>query len=220
MKWAKIPTEFLFKLSDREIAAVAKYIMLYGVLETVPTRSECLRVMSDKQLEIVQKHFKTVSKIISADIHVAQYDRDRKKQKKAEICTTEHKNPTESPMEGSTETTMDIPTARIYKNRSNTSPGGYVLPRASARATPMPTLDEVLIYAKRQTEMAGVGGFPCAPHTAEQFWAHYQSQGWRKSNDAATPVRDWKAALRMWCLSVGPGKSAAPPPVNNDDLPV
>ena len=49
MKWAKIPTEFLFKLSDREIVAVAKYVMLYGVLETVPTRSECLRVMSARQ---------------------------------------------------------------------------------------------------------------------------------------------------------------------------
>ena len=97
MKWAKIPTEFLFKLSDREIVAVAKYVMLYGVLETVPTRSECLRVMSEKQLETIQKHFETISKIISADINIAQYDRDRKKQKKAEICATQQKNPTENP---------------------------------------------------------------------------------------------------------------------------
>lgn len=117
MKWAKIPTEFLFKLSDREIVAVAKYVMLYGVLETVPTRSECLRVMSEKQLETIQKHFETISKIISADINIAQYDRDRKKQKKAEICAIQQKNPTESTTENPTESTTDIPKDRIDKNR-------------------------------------------------------------------------------------------------------
>lgn len=84
-----------------------------------------------------------------------------------------------------------------------------------------PTLDEVLAYAKQQTEMAGVGGFPCAPYVAEQFWAHYQSQGWRKSNDAETPVRDWRAALRMWARGAGPGRNNAPPSlINNDDLPI
>ena len=110
MKWAKIPPEFLFKLSDREIVAVAKYVMLYGVLETVPTRSECLRVMSEKQLETIQKHFETISKIISADINIAQYDREREK---AENCATQQKNPTENPTENPT----DIPKDRIDKNR-------------------------------------------------------------------------------------------------------
>ncbi len=211
MKWTKIPTEFLY-LPDRDIAALAKYCMLYGILERVPTRSECLRNLSERQLETVQKHIKILSKIISRDINVAQYDRDRKKQKRLENREKSQKSPTEHPTDGPTE----IPKHREIRE-SNTSPGGYVLQRASAREIPPPTLDEVLAYAKQQTEMAGVGGFPCAPYVAEQFWAHYQSQGWRKSNDAETPVRD----LRMWARGAGPGRNNAPPSlINNDDLPI
>lgn len=107
--------------------------------------------------------------------------------------------------------------------KANNISGIYTSNISTARVTEFipPTLDEVLAYAKQQTELAGVGGFPCAPYVAEQFWAHYQSQGWRKSNDAETPVRDWRAALRMWARGAGPGRNAAPPPlVNNDDLPV
>lgn len=64
---------------------------------------------------------------------------------------------------------------------------------------PGPSLEEVLEYAKQQTTVTGVGGFLCLPKDAEAFWAHYQSQGWRKSNESKTPVRDWKAQLRFWC---------------------
>lgn len=222
MKWTKIPTEFLY-LPDRDIAALAKYCMLYGILERVPTRSECLRNLSEKQLETVQKHIKILSKIISRDINVAQYDRDRKKQKRLENREKSQKSPTEHPTEHPTDGPTESPTHREIREirESNTIPGGNVLQRASAREIPPPTLDEVLAYAKQQTEMAGVGGFPCAPYVAEQFWAHYQSQGWRKSNDAETPVRDWRAALRMWARGAGPGRNNAPPSlINNDDLPI
>ncbi len=216
---------------------MAKYCMLHGLLERVPTQQELNKWLTSGQLETLLKGtsdplethltiLDILEKYLKGSAKVAQYDRKRKNQKKAENCEKEQKIPTENPTETRAEFPIKNPMEknRTDKNRenreSNTSPNGYVLPRAPARATPAPTLDEVLTYAKSQTEMAGVGGFPCAPHTAEQFWAHYQSQGWRKSNDCETPVRDWRAALRLWCLTTGPGKSAAPPPVNNDDLPV
>ena len=61
-----------------------------------------------------------------------------------------------------------------------------------------PTLQQVIDYAAQQNELRGVGGFRCARSTAEEFWAHYDSQGWRKSNDSATPVTNWHSALRLW----------------------
>lgn len=63
-----------------------------------------------------------------------------------------------------------------------------------------PTLDEVLEYAKQQNDMAGVGGFKCSQETAEQFWAHYESIGWRIGNDAKTPITNWKSKLRQWAI--------------------
>lgn len=63
-----------------------------------------------------------------------------------------------------------------------------------------PTLDEVLEYAKQQNDMAGVGGFKCSQETADQFWAHYESIGWRIGNDAKTPITNWKSKLRQWAI--------------------
>ena len=48
--------------------------------------------------------------------------------------------------------------------------------------------------------MAGVGGFKCSQETAEQFWAHYESIGWRIGNDAKTPITNWKSKLRQWAI--------------------
>lgn len=83
---------------------------------------------------------------------------------------------------------------------------------------PGPSLDEVLQFAKMQTSMDGVGGFFCSAKDAEAFWSHYQSQGWRKSNESSTPVRDWKAQLRFWCTQAKKfNKSKLP---DEDDLPL
>lgn len=62
-----------------------------------------------------------------------------------------------------------------------------------------PTLQDVLSFAKQQNELAGAGGFPCSKATAEEFWGHYQSNGWIVGNESRTPVRDWQAKLRQWC---------------------
>lgn len=64
-----------------------------------------------------------------------------------------------------------------------------------------PTLQEVLEYAKQQTDTAGMGGFSCPRKIAEEFWTHYDSQGWVKSNDSRTPVINWKSLLRSWTLN-------------------
>lgn len=61
-----------------------------------------------------------------------------------------------------------------------------------------PTLQEVIDYAAEQTQFRGVGGFLCPRSIAEEFWAHYDSQGWKKSNDSQTPVTNWQSALRLW----------------------
>ena len=67
----------------------------------------------------------------------------------------------------------------------------------ASKFTP-PTLQEVIDYAAEQTQWRGVGGFRCPRSVAEEFWAHYDSQGWKKSNDSATPVTNWQSALRLW----------------------
>lgn len=105
MKWAKIPTEFLY-LPDKEVVAIAKYVMLYGILERAPTPSECLRNMSAKQWETVQKHLRTLSEQISSDINITQYNRNRKKAKNEKNQTDTKKSTTES----TTENTTEVPT--------------------------------------------------------------------------------------------------------------
>lgn len=64
-----------------------------------------------------------------------------------------------------------------------------------------PTLQEVLEYAKSQSTMARMGGFSCPQKIAEEFWTHYDSQGWVKSNDSRTPVTNWQSLLRSWALN-------------------
>ena len=64
-----------------------------------------------------------------------------------------------------------------------------------------PTLQEVLDYAKSQSTMARMGGFSCPQKIAEEFWTHYDSQGWVKSNDSRTPVTNWQSLLRSWTLN-------------------
>lgn len=102
MKWAKIPTQFLY-LPDKEITAIAKYVMLCGTLEREPSESECLRIMSRKQYESIQKYFQNIFKTIYSGINAAKNDRERKKQKSADLCDVQKKipveNPTESPQE-------------------------------------------------------------------------------------------------------------------------
>ena len=62
-----------------------------------------------------------------------------------------------------------------------------------------PSLQDVLTFAKQQNDMAGCGGFPCSKVMAEEFWSHYQANGWIVGNESRTPVRDWQAKLRQWC---------------------
>lgn len=71
-----------------------------------------------------------------------------------------------------------------------------------------PTLDEVLAFAAQQNQLAGVGGFACTPELAEQFWAHYESIGWRVGNESRTPILNWQTKLRYWAAK----DKQAPPP--------
>lgn len=61
-----------------------------------------------------------------------------------------------------------------------------------------PTEQEVLDYAKQQDDMAGVGGFTVSQEQAQAFYDYYSGIGWVVSNDARTPIVDWKPFLRKW----------------------
>lgn len=61
-----------------------------------------------------------------------------------------------------------------------------------------PTEKEVLEYARQQNEMAGMGGFAVTEQQAQDFYDHYSGVGWCLTNDAQTPIRDWRPLLRKW----------------------
>lgn len=61
-----------------------------------------------------------------------------------------------------------------------------------------PTENEVLEYARQQNEMAGMGGFAVTEQQAQDFYDHYSGVGWCLTNDAQTPIRDWRPLLRKW----------------------
>lgn len=61
-----------------------------------------------------------------------------------------------------------------------------------------PTEQEVLDYAAQQNDMAGVGGFAVSQQEAQAFYDYYSGIGWVVSNDARTPIVDWKPFLRKW----------------------
>lgn len=61
-----------------------------------------------------------------------------------------------------------------------------------------PTEEEVLEYARQQNEMAGMGGFAVTEQQAQDFYDHYSGVGWCLTNDAQTPIRDWRPLLRKW----------------------
>ena len=63
-----------------------------------------------------------------------------------------------------------------------------------------PSLEEVLDFAKQMHESQGMGGFFCTKVMAEEFWSNYEANGWIIGNEYGTPIRDWKAKLRQWCL--------------------
>ena len=88
-------------------------------------------------------------------------------------------------------------------NNNNSRDNTSSLSTTRARKFAPPSLQEVIDYAAQQTQFRGAGGFLCPRATAEEFWAHYDSQGWRKSNDSATPVTNWQSALRLWCKKQG-----------------
>lgn len=84
------------------------------------------------------------------------------------------------------------PSIRIEENRIEEKRGEGEMP-------PTPNLQEVLAECKAQ-------GFPI---DGEKFFHHYQALGWKKG---ATPIVDWKSALRLWANSEYPEKQTKTPP--------
>lgn len=63
-----------------------------------------------------------------------------------------------------------------------------------------PKVDDVLKYAKEQSEFAGVGGVKISEYLAKRFYDYYTATGWVNKNN--TPIVDWKAQLRLWATDV------------------
>jgi hypothetical protein len=104
-----------------------------------------------------------------------------------------------------TDTVADTDTVRgsvsVSKRKEYTRNSNSSIWNTRANKFTPPTLKDVLDYAKEQSAMTGVGGFSCPQKIAEEFWTHYDSQGWVKSNDAKTPITNWKSLLRSWTLN-------------------
>ena len=59
-----------------------------------------------------------------------------------------------------------------------------------------PSLEDVLEYAKQQNDFACVGGFACTPEQAEDFFNHYDRQGWFLGN--GIHMTNWRSGLMKW----------------------
>lgn len=72
-----------------------------------------------------------------------------------------------------------------------------MLPYAKRKSMNAPSLAEVMTYA----ETIGMnGGEP------EKFFDYHTARGWKMGKTASAPMRDWRAALRLWkrnCAPVG-----------------
>lgn len=58
-----------------------------------------------------------------------------------------------------------------------------------------PTLSDVMGYAK---EIGMNGGEP------EKFHDYHQARGWKMGKTASAPMRDWRAAMRLWKRNSAP----------------
>lgn len=80
MEWTKLPTDLLqSRLSDKEILAIAKYQMLWAMLERQPTDSCCLRYMTSRQLQQVRDYMPAIEQRVNADIKSVESNRKRQK---------------------------------------------------------------------------------------------------------------------------------------------
>lgn len=80
MEWTKLPTDLLqSRLSDKEIIAIAKYQMLWAMLERQPTDSCCLRYMTSRQLQQVRDYMPAIEQRVNADIKSVESNRKRQK---------------------------------------------------------------------------------------------------------------------------------------------
>lgn len=89
------------------------------------------------------------------------------------------------------------------KTRQDKKGGVGERPKHTPAHFTKPTLAEVSAYCRERGK--GVN--------AEQWYDHYESNGWRVGRNA---MKDWKAAVRKWEHSeYGVGKQANPPPAAN-----
>lgn len=114
--------------------------------------------------------------IVCFDVEAALPETDGQPSRKGEPCIHEKVNP-------------------LYIDENNRKD----IKRESVIERP-PSLQEVFDYGKQMYDTQGMGGFYCTRDMAEAFWANYEANGWILGNEFKTPVRNWKAKLRQWCL--------------------
>ena len=193
MDWTKIPTDLLInRTPDKYIIAIVKYQLLWAILEREPTDDVALRYMTAAQLRQAHGYTTAIQRQVVADITSVNSHRKRQKfyYTKNQRLTNQTDGHTDAHTDGHTDGTSDsLDKIREDKRVCN----------ARTRVRP-PTLEEVLNFAKQMHEGRSVGGFFCTRTMAEEFWSNYEANGWIIGNEYGTPIRDWKAKLRQWCL--------------------
>ena len=194
MNWTKIPTNLILdNIPDKDILAVVKYQLLWAALEHRPDDRAALCHMSANQLRIARQYLASISTQVSIDIDSCNNHRSRQKTyyTKKQSLTQNYDGHTDGHTDGHADGIDKIRLDKIRKESTPQTPLNKFSP---------PTLQEVLTFAKQQNDVAKTGGFPCSKAIAEEFWSHYQANGWIVGNESRTPVRDWQAKLRQWCV--------------------
>ena len=196
MKWFKVPANLSLKADWKDRYVIIEYGCLYAQLEREPTEKELAKQLTRKQRERLAEWLPTLREQLAKDLAETKTNRKSRNinyEKTAGL--TPKTTPYITPNNTLNNTETIQPQIRRDKKRREES-----TPQTPLNKFSPPTLQEVLTFAKQQNDVAKTGGFSCSKAIAEEFWSHYQANGWIVGNESRTPLRDWKAKLRQWCV--------------------
>ena len=78
MDWIKLKTNLLTqRIPDDELLAIAKYQLLWGLIEERPTEECARRYMTARQLRIANAYITDIERSVNADIKASSKHRER-----------------------------------------------------------------------------------------------------------------------------------------------
>lgn len=191
MDWTKIPTTLITKrYTDYELISIIKFQLLWAELEEQPDKKTALRYMTARQYDTAMAYLDSIATGVGDAVSSVKRKREVEKIRYSKNKDLRNILPAECQQNVSR-----LP-SQIREDKIREDKSVY---NARTRVSP-PTLEEVLNFAKQMHEGRSVGGFFCTRTMAEEFWSNYEANGWIIGNEYGTPIRDWKAKLRQWCL--------------------